>query len=285
MAGLQSTETAMVISDLDGTLYPRGGPFSSGDLQTLKSLSKEGIIRVMATGRSLYSLKKVIAPDFPIDYLIFSSGAGIMDWRSKELLKKVESLKGTEVKKAALLLKSRGLDFMIHRPIPENHFFTYYTSGLDNPDFESRCLLYREFAAPGSLQSGQFSPACQLLAIENVNHGELLYEKIKNKLKYLKVIRTTSPLNGRSIWIEIFPKTVSKGLAASWLAARLGRKADQVIALGNDYNDLDLLHWAGESYVVESSPAELKKNFSIITADWKGGNLAAAVQHRLKEHF
>jgi len=268
----------MVISDLDGTLYPRGGPFSSRDLQTLQSLSKEGITTVIATGRSLYSLKKVVDPDFPIDYLIFSSGAGIIDWRSKELLKKAESLKGTEVQKTALILKNRDLDFMIHRPIPENHFFTYYPAGRDNPDFESRCLIYGEFAAPGSLPAGQFPPACQLLAIENKNHRASLYKEIKNELKYLKVIRTTSPLNGRSTWIEIFPKTVSKGLAASWLAARLGLNADQVMALGNDYNDLDLLHWAGESYVVESSPAELKENFSIINAAGKGENLTAAVQ-------
>ena len=170
-----------------------------------------------------------------------------MDWRSKELLKKAESLKRTEVQKVALILRSRDLDFMIHRPIPENHFFTYYPSGRDNPDFESRCLIYKKFATTGSLPTRQFPPACQLLAIENENHRQSLYEEIKNKLKYLKVIRTTSPLNGRSTWIEIFPGTVSKGLASSWLAARLGLKADQVMALGNDYNDLDLLHWAGES--------------------------------------
>jgi len=285
MAGLQSTKTAMVISDLDSTLYPRGGPFGSRDLQTLQSLGKEGIIRVIATGRSLYSLKKVVAPDFPIDYLVFSSGAGIMDWRSKELLKKVKSLKESEVQEAALILKSRDLDFMIHRPIPENHFFTYYPSGRDNPDFESLCLLYREFATPESLPAGQFPPACQLLAIENENHRESLYEEIKNELKSLKVIRTTSPLNGRSTWIEIFPETVSKGLASSWLAARLGLKPDQVMALGNDYNDLDLLHWAGESYVVESSPAELKENFSMITAARKGENFTAAVQYWLKKHI
>lgn len=284
MAAQQSTKTAMVISDLDGTLYPRGGPFNSRDLQTLESLSKEGITRVIATGRSLYSLRKVVAPDFPIDYLIFSSGAGIMEWRSKELLK-VESLKETEVQEAAVMLKSRGLDFMIHRPIPKNHFFTYYPSGRDNPDFESRCLLYREFATSGSLPAGQFSPACQLLAIENENHRESLYEEIKNKLKFLKVIRTTSPLNGRSTWIEIFPETVSKGLASSWLTTRLGLQPDQVMALGNDYNDLDLLHWAGQSYVVKSSPAELKKSFSITTAAGKGENFTAAVQCWLKEHI
>ena len=284
MAGLQSIKTAMVVSDLDGTLYQSGDSFSSQDLQTLESLKKEGITRVIATGRSLYSLKKVVSPDFPIDYLIFSSGAGIMDWRTKELLK-VESLKGTEVQKAAVMLKSRDLDFMIHRPIPENHFFTYYSSSRNNPDFESRCLLYREFATPGSRPAGQLHPACQLLAIENENHRESLYEEIKNKLKYLKVIRTTSPLNGRSTWIEIFPETVSKGLASSWLATRLGLKADQVMAIGNDYNDLDLLHWAGESYVVESSPAELKENFLVITKARRGENLTAAVQSRLKKHI
>lgn len=282
MADMQPKKTAMVISDLDGTIYPRGGPFSSRDLQTLENLSKQGITRVIATGRSLYSLKKVVAPDFPIDYLIFSSGAGIMDWDSKELLKSQE-MKASEVQKAAVMLKKKDLDFMIHRPIPENHFFTYYPSGRDNPDFENRCLLYREFATSGTgdLQSGKFFPACQLLAIERKNHRESLYEELKNKLKSLKVIRTTSPLNGRSTWIEIFPKTVSKGLAASWLAYRLGLNPDQVMALGNDYNDLDMLHWAGESWVVESSPAELRDNFATIITDGKGGNLTAAVQRWL----
>ena len=55
------------------------------------------------------------------------------------------------------------------------------------------------------------------------------------------------------------------------------------MALGNDYNDIDMLHWAGESWVVESSPAELRENFATIITDGKGGNLTAAVQRWLNK--
>ena len=70
----------MVVTDLDGTLLNAQGVISEPELLTLKKLGNEGYCRVIATGRSLYSIRKTLAFDqLPVDYLIFSSGSGIID--------------------------------------------------------------------------------------------------------------------------------------------------------------------------------------------------------------
>ena len=77
----------MVITDLDGTLANRDGKISKADLNTLEQLGEQNITRVIATGRSIYSAKKVLDENLPIDYLLFSSGAGILHWHRKEIIK------------------------------------------------------------------------------------------------------------------------------------------------------------------------------------------------------
>jgi hypothetical protein len=61
-------------TDLDGTLLNGDGSLSSVNQQALHHLADQGVLRVAATGRSLYSARKVLDPAFPIDVLIFSSG-------------------------------------------------------------------------------------------------------------------------------------------------------------------------------------------------------------------
>ena len=65
-------EIELVASDLDGTLLNMDKTVSADDFSTLNSLGDKNIYRVIATGRTLFSLKEVITKDFPIDYIIFS---------------------------------------------------------------------------------------------------------------------------------------------------------------------------------------------------------------------
>ena len=67
------------VSDLDGTLL-RNGRISDGDLRAFRGLRDQGIMRVIATGRSLYSARACLADDFPADYLILSTGNQIVNW-------------------------------------------------------------------------------------------------------------------------------------------------------------------------------------------------------------
>lgn len=260
----------MVVTDLDGTLLQSDGKISTTNMSTLEDLGRHRIIRIIATGRSLYSARSVLPRSFPIDYLIFSSGAGILDWSTQQLLV-AHHLSRKEISLAISLLIAYKLDFMIHKPIPDNHQFWYRATGRENPDFSRRCQRYQAFAAPLDAASPDVSKACQLLAIDPHRGLQSRYDMIKKQLRTLKVIRSTSPLDGVSTWIEIFPKSVSKGLAGEWLARKHHADRATILALGNDYNDLDLLQWAGNSFVVCNAPSDLKQLYQSVRSNNEDG--------------
>ncbi len=251
----------MVVTDLDGTLLHRGMPISQTDSAALTTLGSRNIIRVIATGRSLFSAYRAIDKTLPIDYLIFSSGAGIIEWKTGKILKS-HSMKPHEVDTAARFLLQKGLDFMIHDPIPDNHVFTYFQINGSNPDFNRRIEYYREFAVMGDTANPELNrEACQIVAVEPCCVPQSSYNLLSRELDRLKVVRTTSPMDGRSTWLELFPEPVSKAAAAEYLCNLHGIEHTEVLALGNDYNDMELLSWAGTGFVVSSAPDELLKNF------------------------
>jgi hydroxymethylpyrimidine pyrophosphatase-like HAD family hydrolase len=266
----------MVVTDLDGTLFQGERRASPSNLRALEELGRDGVLRVIATGRNLYSARRVLPDGFPVDYLLFSSGAGVMEWRGQRLLRAV-SMSGEQVERTFAVLADRGLDFMLHQPIPESHRYFYYRlSARENPDFEARMAIYAEFAVPGDIARPPGGPACQFVVVEPPETEPSAYQGLRAALSGLTVIRTTSPLDGRSRWIEVFSPQVSKSQAAAWLARERHIERDEVLAVGNDYNDLDLLEWAPRACLVGGSPPELGERFTVISGHAEA-DFAAAV--------
>ncbi|HEY6643336.1 HAD family hydrolase [Povalibacter sp.] len=260
----------MLVCDLDGTLLMRGEPFAADDVQALHALGEQGVVRVIATGRALATARKVIPADFPIDYLVFSSGAGILDWRSQELLVS-HTLQSHEAERAVQMFLAHELDFMIHAPIPAQHAFQFHRTGKPNPDFERRLARY---AAEGRMfeLSAARHPASQLLAVVPGGDPNEPFKTLRRELPELSVIRATSPLDGHSMWIEAFAAGVSKSQAAAWIARMRGLAREHTWAIGNDYNDWDLLRWAGSAAVVQGAPASMKAEFMSVDSmnSWLG---------------
>ncbi len=275
---MSATNLKMIVSDLDGTLLGPDHRISDQDYQLLQWLGTKKIYRVVATGRSVYSTNKVLPADFPIDYLIFSSGAGVMDWTSRVIILQ-RSFTAAETAFIAEFLIQSKLDFMVQMPIPDNHYCFYLASGIrDNPDFWRRIANYRPFAAPLIQPPHALGPSSQFVVI--IPDDVAIYDQIKAQLPQFSVIRATSPLDGRSIWVEIFPHPVSKATAAGWLCERLNCPREAVLGIGNDYNDLDLLNWAGYSYVVDNAPAELKHRFRRTAS-----NADSGFSHAVRQSF
>lgn len=251
----------MVVSDLDGTLLGSDGRVSRRNLATLRWLGREGVVRVVATGRSLFSVRRALAPGFPADFLIFSTGVGVVDWPHRRLLRTV-SLRGAEVEDAVGVLRGLGLDLMVHERAPENHRFHFTPPSAaterKNPDFLRRLERYAAYATAWRAEDPLVGDKSQILAI-TAGHRPETYRDVAAALPGLSVVRTTSPLDGESLWIEIFRRGVSKSVAASWIAARSKVARERTLAIGNDFNDLDLLGWSGTGAVVANAPDELKR--------------------------
>jgi hydroxymethylpyrimidine pyrophosphatase-like HAD family hydrolase len=269
------TPAGLFVTDLDGTLLRSDRTFAAADLDALRRLGERGVVRVVATGRSFFSFDKVRTPGLPLDYLVFSTGAGLAELPSGRIVR-ASSLDPSEVRRACEVLRALGLDFMVQRPIPETHAFGFHASGRPNPDFDRRIALYERFAFPLDGDAAGFGPATQLVAIVPPEGSPETLPEVRRLLPELTVIRSTSPLDHRSTWIEIFPATVSKSRTTGWLADRLGIPRARTVAVGNDYNDLDLLDWSAERFVTANAPPDLRDRYPVVASHDECGVSQAA---------
>jgi len=250
----------MILIDLDGTLLNTNKKIGKKDWKTLENLGDQGYVRVFATGRTLFSALDVLNDSTPFDYLVFSSGAGIIDWSNRKIIYQT-FLNEIQISKTEQVLRSLKVNYSIQEPIPENHRYFYYQAKKTNTDFEWRNDLYKAYATELS-SAYPLKQATQFLVIlEN----EIDFEKVKKKIPDLKVIRATSPIDEKSIWLEIFPENVSKAEGGKYLCKMLNIPEQNTVGIGNDYNDIDLLSWTNRSFAVANSPEIIKNSFTVCT--------------------
>ena len=109
---------AAVFTDLDGTLLDANQQLAPVNRGALEQLGKDEIWRIVVTGRSLFSARRVLDPHFPIDVLVTSSGAGIFRFPAEQVLHSA-MMEERHVQGSASLLKRLALDFMVHAPLPD----------------------------------------------------------------------------------------------------------------------------------------------------------------------
>jgi len=254
---------SMVVTDLDGTLLRDDKTVSQTDIDTLHRLGELNVCRVAATGRTLYNTQ-ILPADFPFDYVIFSSGSGILNWKTKELIMSLR-IDANLVDRITVILNQLNLNFNIYKPIPDNHHFLHFDNGMGNEDFDLLLKHYSEFLISSENVSNSFGDACQFLVILPYDVG--LFESIKQQIQGVKIVRATSPIRGKYFWMELFNHQVSKGNAVAWLCNHLNIMPHKTIGLGNDYNDLDLLRFTNLSYVVSNAPHDLQQQFAVTVSN------------------
>lgn len=70
-------------------------------------------------------------------------------------------------------------------------------------------------------------------------------------------IRTEYPARDLSI-VDLLPRGVSKGWALQRLAGRLGVDRKETMAIGDNWNDVDMLEWAGQGVMMGNAAIELR---------------------------
>ncbi|MCG6909729.1 MAG: Cof-type HAD-IIB family hydrolase [Deltaproteobacteria bacterium] len=276
------TGKGLFITDFDGTLLRTDGTIALRDLKALEAMTRSGIKTAVATGRSLFSFNCSPGADLPVDYVIFTTGAGVITQPAGDLVYKI-NLPPDVVARVLAFFRKTDFDFMLHHPVPDNHRFGYRRFSLNNRDFESRIELYRAFGEPlNSSNENGFGEAAQFLAVVPEHKSGQALTSVRKALPALSVVQTTSPLDHLSTWIEVFHADVSKSKTAAWLAGELNVAPENTMAVGNDFNDGDLLAWAANSFVVNNAPGALKGRYQTVASNNDGG-VAEAVDRWLNK--
>ena len=237
----------LVALDLDGTLFTDDLVISERTRRAIEAAQQRGVLVTLATGRMFTSARK-IAADLGIDApLICYQGALVQHSRTGEVLYH----KTVPLELAHELIGAttrRGLHLNVY--LDDRLFVARMTEGAR---YYSRINYGLELTEVGDLHAwldaqGGKGPTKLVIVTPQEQTDAVLAEFSALYAEQLQVTKS------HPRFTEFTNKECSKGTALAFLAAYVGVRREQVMAIGDGHNDLDMLAWAGYGLAMPSAP-------------------------------
>jgi Cof subfamily protein (haloacid dehalogenase superfamily) len=254
--------------DLDGTLFNSRQQISPRNAAAIHAARRAGIEICIATGRRhTFAWRNLAALALAPTDIILSANGTVVRQRDGLLLHRTQLSHETSVALCALAGEHRaGLVFTFDKvdndPAADHHAGSLLV--------ESVATLPATIARWVSENRGDFVEMAPLetgLAAERATQAMICGDfgrmrDVERQLKqshigaHLAIHRTEYP--SRSLaFLDLLPAGCGKGAALAQLATQRGFDASQVVAIGDNFNDLDMLHYAGRAYIMANGAPEL----------------------------
>lgn len=258
----------MLVLDIDGTIFKKDYTASERVKQTLKTLVKKGIKVVLCTGR-MYAATKQIAKELELDTPVISYQGGLVKNflnDEKTLFEKTmdETLSLDVIKE----LKKRNIFFNLYI---NDELLVEHDSILIQQYVDARNIKYR---IVGNCENLNLKGMNKILAIDDdVNLIENLQKEMAQRYKdKLYVIRSTPR------FCEFSNPEATKGNAVRFLADMWGIKKEEIMACGDQDNDIEMLLAAGVKVAMGNATEDLKKIADYITDSVDNDGVVKAVE-------
>ena len=281
----------LVASDLDGTIIDKNNNICSKNFDAINKIHSDNIDFVVCTGKS-YSVSKKICDKFNASFGIFGNGTQIIDFRSgKEILRKT-------IPKEDLLFIitfAKRNNFHIHiytdtKIISEKleymdlrNFILKSENGTTSLDF---CII------PDILSYVELNEVSAFSIIVTSDENSL--SNFKNILSINKNIDCVSInkrgkyrdniINKDYEYLIISPININKDTALSFLVNYLNISKNNILAIGDNVNDLEMVKEAGIGVAVNEAYQDLKDVAKYVTSsNVSDGAFAEAVYKFIKK--
>ncbi|MEN6327671.1 MAG: Cof-type HAD-IIB family hydrolase [Syntrophomonas sp.] len=257
----------LVAIDLDDTLLDPKLKVSEKCTTAIKELQQREILVTLATGR-MYRSALPYAEDLQMDIpLITYQGALVKNSRSRETLyyQPVPGDLGTE---AMQYFAAAGV-----------HYQSYFGDQLCMGSLTEEGRFYSELAGiePVIIEDMiAFSGLNESLKILAVSFNEELILKMEKDLKstYGSKLNIT---RSKPYFLEIMNCSANKGIALKVVADHYNIAQEEVLAVGDSYNDLDMIKWAGIGVAMGNAPDAVKAAADYITLSNEEEGVAEAL--------
>jgi Cof subfamily protein (haloacid dehalogenase superfamily) len=267
----------LLASDIDGTLLNPQFQISNDDLQALRRAHDSGIEVVLVTGRR-HTFALPIAKQLGFDlWLISSNGAvtrslagetfhrDLMPSETcRELVGAMQDFRGNtvltfdkETKGAIVLEHLDDLNASIRRWLEKNMAYIDFVVPIEN------ALTTDPVQAMFCGSMARMSDA--LCALESAGMDN-----------HITILRTEYPDRDLSM-IDVLNTGCSKGHALERWAAHRGFRREEVMAIGDNHNDIEMLEFAGHPVIMGNACEELRGRGWTVTLGNDQCGVAAAL--------
>lgn len=257
----------IIALDMDGTLLDSSGTVSDRNVCAMRKLIDEGHYIVPASGRALPLLPNEVKSLEGLKYAVLENGAILWDWENDTALKKHMIPQGMAQK----ILKGLAEEY------PDAVYYTEifsdgkaYAEKSDIEKFEYANIYgnFAQYMLNDHVFVENLKEQSELLnTAEKINiyfEDISVSEQFRAKWNSISDINVTTSVSGNA---EFNMAGINKGIGLKELAQKLGISKENVIAIGDNDNDLEMFEQAGTSVAMGNAADNIKELADVVTED------------------
>jgi len=246
----------MIFSDIDGTLLNSNHEISQGTIESVQNLHLPFILVSARMPVGILPLQEKLNINEP---LICFSGALVLGAAqadgSREVLHN-KALKSKDVREIYTVITDK---------FPNVSFSAYNKDNWFVPSLEDEWIIQEREIAGTHAQPFNFTndilPTTinKLLCMGPPEAINSLESELKNNHPDITVYKS------KPTYLEIMAQNVLKSSAIEILIKASGVAKEEIVAIGDNYNDIDMLRFAGLGVAMGNAPDEVKSAADIVT--------------------
>ncbi len=272
----------LVAIDLDGTLLNSYGEVSENTRKALKKAKENGTEIVLSSGRPISSTES-LAVELGVDnYLISGNGAAVYDIQNQKILYD-RFLTKQQVLDIAKMCEENSFfynvyteDEVIASSLNYNILF-YHKENIKKVEEKRTHINIVQNIEEYIKQSGKE----KFLKITVCDESKFIFNSIMKRLKEIqgidvleiaymsrkKIKDGTNDVDIQYYYTEITNENVNKWTAIQYLLDKLNIRPKEVMAIGDNFNDKEMIEEAGLGVVMGNSNPKMKEIGDVIVAD------------------
>lgn len=278
--------------DLDGTLLDSYGNVSEENKQAIKNALENGIEVVIASGRPIMSVKSIASRVGASKYIICGNGAVTYDMDKEEIIydRFIDKEKVLQIVKIceenSIYYSIYTEDTILTKSLNYNVLFFNQENAKKEPTKRVKINIVQDIYEYIKSSDNQ-----KYLKITICDDNKVIFTGILKKLREInkievldvahmsrKVIKSgTEDVLVEYYYTEITSENVDKWFAIKDLIEKIGINENEVIAIGDNVNDLMMIEKSGKGIVMQDSAEYIKEKADYVTCSNDESGVAKAI--------
>jgi Cof subfamily protein (haloacid dehalogenase superfamily) len=262
--------------DVDGTLLDTRGQIPQANIDAIHDAVRAGIHVTLVTGRS-YPFARPVAEPLPQSVTLIVSNGAVE--RAMDGSRAAQRLLDRRIARAVLdsTRPFRDLAALVFDRDAERQVI-FETMDWEHPGRKAYWARNQSLIAQAvPLEEALVEDPIQVMFNGGVEAMRSLHSALHTQAEGFAVSLTEYVHRDFSL-IDVTAPAATKGRALAWRAARLGLVPAEVMAVGDNFNDLEMLEFAGRPVVMGNATADMKsRGFPTVPTHDEDG-LAVAIR-------